>query len=71
MYWRPDVGSSQQFGPLTISNVAWAVEESNPNIHVRDLRLTLENNEYVRHVHTCEPNFLSSNVYFIIMLWVQ
>ena len=47
MYW-PEVGTSMELESMIISNNGYTVDMTSKNIHIRELELTIEDNDYVR-----------------------
>ena len=47
VYWPVKVASSIQFGPISIRNVGYNVDDNNMNIHCKELRMSLESSDYV------------------------
>ena len=48
VYWPPEVATSMELGSMNISNNGYNVDSKNRNIHIRELELNIEDNDYVR-----------------------
>ena len=48
MYWPSEIGTSIEFGSMAILNTGNIVDSKNRNIHIRELELSIEDNDYVR-----------------------
>ena len=48
VYWPPEVRTLMQCGSMIISNNGYNVDSKNKNIHIRQLGLIIEDNNYVR-----------------------
>ena len=48
MYWPSEIGTSVEFGSLVILNIGNIIDKKNRNIHIRELELSIEDNDYVR-----------------------
>ena len=49
-YWSPVVGSSMELESMIISNNSNSVDSKNKNIHIRELELSIEDNDYARWI---------------------
>ena len=47
-YWPPKIGTTMEFGWMIVSNNGYNVDSKNKNVYIRELELSIEDNDYVR-----------------------